>query len=124
MFTVSVWNMHHPASWEYFDRALTCDIALLQEMPPSPERRGVQKVVPHPGKRPWGSAVITDHPYSELETVSAYRSEKQVPPIRSNPDAVIAALVKLPDKKPVVAVSLYGIQEGNRYSLTAVHRAL
>lgn len=122
-FSVAVWNMQQRASgWDYFDRVLDADIALLQEVaaaPPS-SRPGLCKEIG--GNRPWGSCVLSRHPLSELREVTNSYTRGAVPLIRHYPGAVVTALVEVPHE-PIVAVSTYGLFDDG-YSITSVHRIL
>lgn len=123
-FSVVVWNMQRRSSaWDYLERALDADVALLQEVGPPPSHRPhlLRKEVG--GTRRWGSAVLARHALTELHKISSRNTRGPVALIRHNPGAVIAAVVDVPDEEPIVVVSLYGLID-NGYAITSVHRAL
>ena len=124
-FSVTVWNVQQRASWwDYFERALQTDIALLQEVGAAPMPlglAGIRKEIG--GNRRWGSAILSRHPVVELKQVSNRHTRGPVALIRHNPGAVVAGLVEIPDEEPIVAVSLYGVFDDG-YTVTSVHRAL
>jgi hypothetical protein len=123
-FSVTVSNVQRRASWwDYFERALQTDIALLQEVTAAPmplDLGGIRKEIG--ANRRWGSAILSRHPVVELAEVSNRHTGGPVPLIRDNPDAVIAGLIEIPHEEPIVAVSLYGVFDDG-YTVTSVHRA-
>jgi endonuclease/exonuclease/phosphatase family metal-dependent hydrolase len=124
-FSVTTWNVNRRATWwDFFEQSLRSDIALLQEVGRAPMPLGlggIRKEIDD--TRRWGSAILTRHPVVELTEVRNSFTKVPVPLIRSNPGAVVAGLIELPDEEPVVAVSLYGVFDDG-YTVTSVHRAL
>jgi len=121
-FSVAVWNMQRRAGWDYLERVLAADIALLQEVAPTSARRpGLLKQIG--GSRRWGSAVVSPHPLTELHEVKNRYTRGAVTLIRQNPGAVVAVRIEVPGEQPLVAVSLYGLIDDG-YAVTSVHRAL
>jgi endonuclease/exonuclease/phosphatase family metal-dependent hydrolase len=102
-------------AWNYLDREVAADIALVQESVPPIERQNEFSVWREiDGKRKWGSGVLTNKlPVAEIKL------EKN-----DYPGALTVTDVTLPDNSTFVVVSLYGQMDKHGYSITALHRML
>ena len=123
------WNINcrGAESWEYLDRTLRPDVALLQEaVPPD----GVANVLSRPiDRRRFGSAIVTygDAFARPLDGVAlAGATEADLP--ESHPGAFRVAEVALPGMAPVTVISLYGfmpkVMNQTAYATTTLHRSL
>lgn len=102
-------------AWDYLDRNIAPDIALVQEAGPPLERRNrcwVWRDID--SKRRWGSGVLTNGlPVTEV------RLEEN-----KYPGALVVADVTLRDNAKLVVVSAYGQLDKHGYAMTTLHRML
>lgn len=119
---VAAWNMghwtHRPVTqqaWDYLDRNIAPDIALMQEAVPPVERRNEcclwREIDP---KRRWGSGVLAKG--LPLTEVHLERNDY--------PGALVVADVILPDKSTLTVISLCGQMDRHGYAITTLHRML
>jgi len=125
------WNINHwqrkhlhQELWDYIDRELNPDIALLQEVYPFSEKTGflgestraqqLSKADTYIWRdidavRKWGSGVFTKNiPIREVEIKTAYKGALTVAEVKVN-------------NRIITVISLYGILEQG-YSITTLHR--
>lgn len=104
------WNMaHRSASWDYLNSS-GCDIALLQEAAAPPHSKE-QWATPGKGKRNWKAAVVNVSREFELEVIKAK------PLLEADygdfgvsyPNTIAAAILQVPDQKPITVISLYAL---------------
>jgi len=131
---IATWNMGHwqhsekaKQAWEYLDKTVAPDIALVQEAVPISEQMGfICLNTTNQGslignertvwqeidkKRNWGSGVLTkSFPLREVHFQNSYAG------------AVIAAEIMLPSRTILTAISLYGMIDQYGYSTTTLHR--
>jgi len=118
---VVAWNMGHwshqqaaARAWSYLD-TIGADIALVQESAPPTERQGKSCIYREIGDtRRWGSSVLTRNlPLAEVRLTRT-----------DYPGSLVVADVTLPDRSPIVAISMYGQLDEHGYAITSLHRML
>lgn len=130
---IATWNMGYwqhtektKQAWDFLDKTISPDIALVQEAVPISNRMGLigtgrqfsgslidnetiiwQEIG---GKRKWGSGILTKtFPLREVHFKN------------SHPGSVIVAEVLLPNNSVWTCISLYGLLD-HGYSITTLHR--
>jgi exodeoxyribonuclease-3 len=133
---IATWNMGHwqhsekaKQAWDYLDKTIAPDIALVQEAVPISEQMGfiglnttnqkslisTERIIWQEigGNRKWGSGVLTkSFPLREVRFQNSY------------PGSVIAGEIMLPDVTTLTSISLYGMIDQHGYSTTTLHRIL
>ena len=126
---VATWNMRgggRPEAWRHLEDDLRCDIALLQEA--NPKDRTYADFSAIGGGRRWGSLVLVreDLTALPLDTLRGSAMKTPVPSAalsQTYPGAVYACEIKLKDAEPLIAISVYVVQENN-VAQTVAHRIL
>ena len=119
---IATWNMGHwqyvrkaQASWDYLERVISPEIALVQEAVPPPDRLDSESVLWREigGTRKWGSGILVNG--FQLHEVQFENSCL---------GSVIAGEVLLPDETLLTVISLYGLIDKWGYAITTLHRIL
>lgn len=126
---VATWNMRSGGSveaWRYLEDELCADVALLQEANPRDHvYPGLNEIG---GGRRWGSMVavragLTAVPLGTLKGSDMKTAVPSSALEQTYPGSVHAREIKLHDAEPLIAVSVYVVQENN-VAQTVVHRIL
>jgi exonuclease III len=113
-------------AWRHLEDELRCDVALLQEA--NPGNRPYHGFSAIGGGRRWGSLVVVRDrlPALPLGTLKGSAMKTPVPSTalsQTYPGAVHACEITLENAKPLIAVSVYVVQENN-VAQTVAHRIL
>lgn len=126
---VGTWNMRGGGSleaWRHLQDELRPDVALLQEANPrNHDRPGFQAIG---GGRRWGSLVVvrddlTAPPLDMIKGAAMKSPVSSAALTQTYPGSVHACQVGVPDGRPLIAVSVYVVQENN-VAQAVVHRIL